>query len=418
MDSQLPVHRSSQFGFGLIEVLISTFLLAIAAIAVTGLITLGTRFSVETERQNVAQALINEQIEYIRAIDYERVGYVDAMGQEPDGVLVRQQTLIRNDQSYNMTIDITLADDPNNGSIDVAGLNESTADYKEIILTTSWESAGGNVRQVAVTTIVAPAGSLTSCTPGTVTCPGGAVCPLNGLCQKTAPVAYCPIDAYFCQSASSGNFSANPSYNVRSGVDVYPDTTTQVEAVYTGFAAASPALGFCLANANDPPGSYIQFGAFEAPFLTNGEVEFDVSGAAALTPGFYEFRLGQQSGGGAFNCFNPAIAYRFEVTNSIISPPNPGVYSVAAADLSGMLRTSFTSSENVVVHWESPNASAEILLVGVMNTTSGTYVDSDYALRANGGVSFGFLPSGNYEVHVYTDPAGSPVATTAFTVVD
>lgn len=103
-------------GFTLIEVLIAVFLLAVGAIAITGLITLGTRLAFESQRQVVAQALVNEKIEHIRSLKYDDVGYSNAAGNEPNGVLTRQETVTRNQQPYDVTTTVELIDNPDNNS--------------------------------------------------------------------------------------------------------------------------------------------------------------------------------------------------------------------------------------------------------------------------------------------------------------
>lgn len=194
-----PIHvQKPQAGFTLLEILIATFLLGIATIGITGLAALGTRFSVESERQNVAQAVVNDRIEYIRSLPFDDVGYTDATGQEPDGVLTRSEDIQRNQQTYHTTITVELIDNSQNGNLPAGGLIEPNADYKLVTVEAVWDSASGNQRSVAVTTYVSRGGNLDSCTPGVTSCPGSQACPDSGVCKNPDPTPYCPTEAYFC----------------------------------------------------------------------------------------------------------------------------------------------------------------------------------------------------------------------------
>lgn len=191
-------------GFTLVEILVAVFLFGILALAVIGLATLGTRLSIESERETVAQAIVNEKIEFIRSLKYDDVGYTDATGSEPDGVVVRSETAMRNQQQYALTTTITLKDDGDNQSLpSQADLIEANADYKEVVVKAVWQTSSGNDRDVSVTTIVSPGGNLDICTPGTATCVGGTLCPATGVCRNTSPTSFCPPEAYFCGGPSS-----------------------------------------------------------------------------------------------------------------------------------------------------------------------------------------------------------------------
>lgn len=195
--------RSLSAGLSIVEVLIGIFLVGVTSVAIIGLATIGTRLSIESERQTVAQAIVNDRIEFIRSLPYESVGYTDATGDEPDGVVVRSEAITRNQQQYDVTITIELIDNVDNGSLPSGGLTEPNSDYKLVTVDATWTSAGGAQRNVAVTTYVAAGVNLESCTPGVTSCPDGDLCPLNGVCRPPEPQANCPTEAFFCGGASS-----------------------------------------------------------------------------------------------------------------------------------------------------------------------------------------------------------------------
>lgn len=198
------ITNHSSYGFTLVEILIAVFLFGVLALAIVGLITLGTRISIESERQTVAQAIVNEQIEFVRSLPYDDVGYTDAAGTEPDGVVVRSQDIARNQQQYATAVTIELRDDEDNASLPSPGdLTEANSDYKQVGVSAAWMTSSGNLRQVVATTVVAPGGNVDACTPGMTTCPGGVICPGTGVCRNANPAAACPGEAYFCGGASS-----------------------------------------------------------------------------------------------------------------------------------------------------------------------------------------------------------------------
>lgn len=219
-------------GFSLIELVVGIFFLGIVTIAIVGLTTLGTRLAVESERQTVAQALVNEQIEYTRSLPYEEVGFTDASGDEPDGLLIRVQTVTRNQQSYGVTFAIELLDDEGNALLPSGGLQEPNADYKRVRVEASWTTSGGNIRSVAVDTLVAPGGNILSCTPGVASCVGGTTCPANGVCPNPEPNPVCPSEAYFCDGSNSQvTYATTDQY-----LYVYDNGTADLIGQYTGLS--------------------------------------------------------------------------------------------------------------------------------------------------------------------------------------
>ncbi|MEX1112512.1 MAG: Dickkopf N-terminal cysteine-rich domain-containing protein [Candidatus Andersenbacteria bacterium] len=189
--------QSSQSGFTFVEVIVATFVLGVVTVGIMGLATLGIRYSFENERQNVAQALVNQQMEVARSLRYDDVGYLDAVGREPDGAFERLATLSRNQQAYDLTLVVELVDDPANGQLPAGTIDESTADYKQVTAHAAWASAGGGTRTVSATTIISKGSIL--CTPGAPgACLGGAPigdgvaipnidCPSSGVCPPTPP---------------------------------------------------------------------------------------------------------------------------------------------------------------------------------------------------------------------------------------
>lgn len=202
--------RPQKTGFSILEVLIAAFILGILTLAIIGLATVGTRTAFESERQTVAQGLVNQHLERVRALPYTSVGFTAPGLGEPDGVLLKSETRTQNNQPYTMTTAIALIDDPLNGTL--PSVTEANADYKKVQVTSTWVVPGGTARMVTAATYVAagvvpvppspsPSPSPTpppECTPppsptptptpscDPTKCPAGWECGSDGQCQPNS----------------------------------------------------------------------------------------------------------------------------------------------------------------------------------------------------------------------------------------
>ena len=201
--------RHAQSGFTLLEVLIAAFVIATVTVAITGLALLTTRSAIRSEVKNVAQAIANEQVESARTLDYNEIEYDDVSVQ---GKIIRQQTLVRNDVSYQVYAFIQEVDDPADGTGDI--------DFKKVLFRVT-PLTGDQSQSTAASTVVSATifsdsaeGGGGACIPGTITCenprldcipgapagcPDGAGdytldCPADGICpgSGTAPFVACP----------------------------------------------------------------------------------------------------------------------------------------------------------------------------------------------------------------------------------
>lgn len=141
-------------GFGLIEVVIATFVIGVVAVGIASLITLTLKSSHDGQRRIIATALANEKMEMVRNLPYSSVGMVDGV---PSGPIVSTEVVSRNGADYTVRTDIRYIDDPFDGT---AGGNPEDAlntDYKQIRVDVSWNSTVNN-RPVLLITQVAPKG--------------------------------------------------------------------------------------------------------------------------------------------------------------------------------------------------------------------------------------------------------------------
>lgn len=138
-------------GFTLIEVLIATFVVGTALVGVFGLVVLSLRVAREGEARIVAVALANERAEMVRNLPYVEVGTLAGV---PSGSLLQNETIVRNEASYDVKTDIRYVDDPFDGEAPVDLIN---TDYKQVRIEVSWNSPN-QPKPVLLILLVAPQG--------------------------------------------------------------------------------------------------------------------------------------------------------------------------------------------------------------------------------------------------------------------
>lgn len=105
-------HSSS--GFTIIELLITSFVIATIVTGLFGFFVLSLRTAQESERRLVAVALANEKMELIRNLPYVNVG---TNGGIPSGSIEQEESVDRNGLTYTVRTDIRYVDDPYDGEV-------------------------------------------------------------------------------------------------------------------------------------------------------------------------------------------------------------------------------------------------------------------------------------------------------------
>ncbi len=141
-------------GFGILEVVITTFVIGVVAVGVFSLITLTLKSSHDGQRRIIATALANEKMEQIRNLPYDSVGTV---GGVPSGSLVQSQQVIRNGSEYTVATDIRYVDDPYDGTASGNPADVLNTDYKQARVEVSWQS-NVSARPVLLITQITPKG--------------------------------------------------------------------------------------------------------------------------------------------------------------------------------------------------------------------------------------------------------------------
>lgn len=149
-------------GFTLIETIVGSavfLLVALSAYQAFGVlmdVTLASRAKV------AATELANEQMEIIRNLPYDDVGIIAGL---PVGKIARNQTLVRDNYSFNVNTTIRSIDDPADGTVGGTPPDISPADYKLVDLNITCPNCK-NFSTLDFTTIVAPHALETASTNG------------------------------------------------------------------------------------------------------------------------------------------------------------------------------------------------------------------------------------------------------------
>ncbi len=146
--------KVQQAGFGIIEVLITAFIIAVVVTGMFGLFVLAMRSAQESERRVVAVALANERSEMIRNLPYNDVGTV---GGVPVGSIAQQETITRNNLNYTVKTDIRYVDDPFDGTAGGTPNDFINTDYKQARIEVGWNS-NLPAKPILLITVIAPQG--------------------------------------------------------------------------------------------------------------------------------------------------------------------------------------------------------------------------------------------------------------------
>ena len=126
----LSKFKKNKKGFSLLEAVISIGIFIIFAFGIYGSIQYIYKVIYSSRIQIIETALLNEQMEIIRNMDFNDVGIVSSV---PLGILNRNVTVTRNDIDFLITRSIRNMDDPADGLIEL-GTDSNPNDYKLVFL--------------------------------------------------------------------------------------------------------------------------------------------------------------------------------------------------------------------------------------------------------------------------------------------
>jgi prepilin-type N-terminal cleavage/methylation domain-containing protein len=171
-----PCDRRGERGFTLVEVAVATLILLVGILATAAMLNASSRANSTNRQRDAATNIARELIESARAIPYDRVSEpgVNAFLQAVPGLEDSPgggYTLVRNNVSYTIDIDVCIMDDAKDGggprstsetfcatSVAAGTTDKNPEDYKRVTTTVTWTREGVD-RQVQQTGIINNPGS-------------------------------------------------------------------------------------------------------------------------------------------------------------------------------------------------------------------------------------------------------------------
>jgi hypothetical protein len=121
-------------GMSFIDVVVGTSVMLMIFLSIFGAYTLAIDLVLNTKARVGGQALVAQEIEYIRGLSYQSLGTIGGI---PQGPLPQVSTTTLNNIAYTKRVLIKYIDDPADG-FGAADTNRITADYKEVKVEVSW----------------------------------------------------------------------------------------------------------------------------------------------------------------------------------------------------------------------------------------------------------------------------------------
>lgn len=150
-------------GMSLIDVIVGSALVLIVFVGLIGLLRASLLISGVAKARAGATAIADNQIEYIRALDYDLVGTIGGI---PSGIVTATSTQTLNGVVYNTRTLIVYVDDPADG-LGAADTNTITTDYKQIKVEVTY-SIRKSTKSIAIISNYAPQSIETTTNGGTL----------------------------------------------------------------------------------------------------------------------------------------------------------------------------------------------------------------------------------------------------------
>ncbi|MFH1662149.1 MAG: prepilin-type N-terminal cleavage/methylation domain-containing protein, partial [Candidatus Falkowbacteria bacterium] len=157
--------KHKQFGFTLIEVLVSVLTLSILIVGVYNLLIYSLQITTDNKNRMGAIMIADQKAEYVRNLPYDDVGTVAGI---VTGVMQDNETVSANNGTFNVNIFVQYEDDPYDGTLGGAPDDILPTDYKQVRIRVSWSGPFGT-KNVTTFTKIAPRGMETSAGGGVLT---------------------------------------------------------------------------------------------------------------------------------------------------------------------------------------------------------------------------------------------------------
>jgi hypothetical protein len=213
-------------GMTLIDVLIGTALVVIIFTGLFEALRVSVQLSSYIRIEAGAEAVGNNEMEYIRSLPYDSVGTVGGI---PNGAIPQNSTVAQGGATYTVNTFVDYYDDPADG-LGAADSNGITADYKQIKITVSY-TVGTQSKQFVLTSTYSP--------PGLETTAGGGTLQILAVNAQGAPVVGATVQII--------NSAINPAVNLTDYTNVsgmlslpgaLPSTQYQVTVTKAGYSTA------------------------------------------------------------------------------------------------------------------------------------------------------------------------------------
>ncbi|MCX6779889.1 MAG: prepilin-type N-terminal cleavage/methylation domain-containing protein [Candidatus Magasanikbacteria bacterium] len=139
-------------GFTLIEITVAIAIFLIFAVGIYSTISMVFKIVYQSRMKILETALLSEQLEIAHNIPYDSVGIVNGI---PAGVLLHNQTIVRNGASFTVITSVRNIDDPFDGILGGSPNDTAPADYKQVEISAICTNCTQQ-EPVILSTIVAP----------------------------------------------------------------------------------------------------------------------------------------------------------------------------------------------------------------------------------------------------------------------
>ncbi len=160
MSLEKKIKKNKKAGFSLLEVMISIFIITIAFLSFYTVSNFGTRYIIEAKNRLAATAFVNEKMEIIRNLAYDKVGTQGSI--DIPGNLPQEENVTANGRTYQVSIAVRYFDDPMDGTVSSTPADLIPNDYKIVEVNVSWVDSSGQLKSVSSSSRFVPPGLETS----------------------------------------------------------------------------------------------------------------------------------------------------------------------------------------------------------------------------------------------------------------
>ncbi len=139
-------------GFTLIEALVFLFIFSVIVVTFYSVWVVGTNQILLSKNRLMALALANEKMEILRNMSYDDIALTTS---NPPGILLQNETVTRNNQTFNVLTQISKIDDPYDGTLGGNPNDTNFVDYKLVKITVSWNDG---TQRVSLSSRFVPSG--------------------------------------------------------------------------------------------------------------------------------------------------------------------------------------------------------------------------------------------------------------------